>query len=233
MDGDLHLGRPTLVRAGAQPVADHLFEPADGSLGSGPGSLMAGSGSSPSLSFAGGGWWSRSGHGSLRGRRQPPHDGVGSVGLVMSAARSSRSWDRGRNRTPAMANTPSRHGTPFRPPGGSPVAPSRGHAGCASRADQRNPGPSRSMRCRTTAKHRRTGKPDGRTGTPHGASRDADGFAGNGARRTRRTLERSCRPSAHRRRGRTRGGRRASVPGQPPEPLAGPPTSLGSRNDAV
>src|SRR3712207_191563 len=34
MDGDAHLGRPTLVRAGAQPVADHLFPPPDGGLGS-------------------------------------------------------------------------------------------------------------------------------------------------------------------------------------------------------
>src|SRR3954447_12531469 len=29
MDGNLHLGDPTLIRAGAQPVTDHLFEPAD------------------------------------------------------------------------------------------------------------------------------------------------------------------------------------------------------------
>ena len=35
MDGDVHLGCPTLVRARAQPVTDHLFEPADGRLGSG------------------------------------------------------------------------------------------------------------------------------------------------------------------------------------------------------
>src|SRR5215207_7593388 len=34
MDGDVHLGRPTLVRARAQPVADHLFPPPDGGLGS-------------------------------------------------------------------------------------------------------------------------------------------------------------------------------------------------------
>src|SRR5215212_9028228 len=33
LDGDVHLGRPTLVRAGAQPVADHLFPPPDGGLG--------------------------------------------------------------------------------------------------------------------------------------------------------------------------------------------------------
>jgi len=30
MDGDVHLNRSTLVRAGAQPVTDHLLEPADG-----------------------------------------------------------------------------------------------------------------------------------------------------------------------------------------------------------
>jgi len=36
MDGDVHLGRATLVRARAQPVADHLLEPADGRLGASP-----------------------------------------------------------------------------------------------------------------------------------------------------------------------------------------------------
>jgi len=35
MDGDVHLGRPTLVRVRAQPVTDELSEPADGRLGSG------------------------------------------------------------------------------------------------------------------------------------------------------------------------------------------------------
>src|SRR5215212_6330394 len=33
MDGDVYLGRPTLVRVRAQPVADHLFPPPDGGLG--------------------------------------------------------------------------------------------------------------------------------------------------------------------------------------------------------
>src|SRR5829696_2291922 len=33
MNGDVHLGRPTLVRVRAQPVADHLFPPPDGGLG--------------------------------------------------------------------------------------------------------------------------------------------------------------------------------------------------------
>src|SRR4051794_41897520 len=33
--GDIHLGRPTLVRMRAQPVADHLLPPADGGLGPG------------------------------------------------------------------------------------------------------------------------------------------------------------------------------------------------------
>lgn len=37
MDGDVQLGRATLVRARAQPVADQLFEPADGGLGAGTG----------------------------------------------------------------------------------------------------------------------------------------------------------------------------------------------------
>jgi len=32
MDGDVHLGRPAPVRARAQPVTDHLLEPADGRL---------------------------------------------------------------------------------------------------------------------------------------------------------------------------------------------------------
>ena len=32
VDGNAHLGCPTLVRARAQPVADHAFEPADGGL---------------------------------------------------------------------------------------------------------------------------------------------------------------------------------------------------------
>src|SRR3712207_700764 len=33
MNGDGHLGRPTLVRVRAQPVADHLLPPPDGGLG--------------------------------------------------------------------------------------------------------------------------------------------------------------------------------------------------------
>ena len=45
-------------------------------------------GSSPSLRCHAGDGWPLSDHGSLRGRRMPPHDGVGSVGLVMSGARS-------------------------------------------------------------------------------------------------------------------------------------------------
>ncbi len=36
MDGNHHLGRPAPVVAHAQPVADHLLEPADGRLGSSP-----------------------------------------------------------------------------------------------------------------------------------------------------------------------------------------------------
>ena len=49
MDGEVHLGRPALVHARAQPVADHLLEPGDGRLGSGPlrvsGGLLPGSSS--------------------------------------------------------------------------------------------------------------------------------------------------------------------------------------------
>lgn len=47
-------------------------------------------GSSPLFSFrvVASGWWSLSDHGSLRDRRVLPHDGVGSVGLVMSTTRS-------------------------------------------------------------------------------------------------------------------------------------------------
>ena len=37
MDGNVHLGRATFVRARAQPVTDYLLEPANGRLG--PGSL--------------------------------------------------------------------------------------------------------------------------------------------------------------------------------------------------
>src|SRR3954471_19078347 len=33
--GDVHLGRPTLIRMRAQPVADHLLPSADGGLGPG------------------------------------------------------------------------------------------------------------------------------------------------------------------------------------------------------
>src|SRR4051812_4364468 len=39
MDGNVHLGRPTPVRAAAQPATDHLFEPADGGLDPGPGGV--------------------------------------------------------------------------------------------------------------------------------------------------------------------------------------------------
>src|SRR5215218_7607258 len=35
IDGNLHFGRPTLVRAAAQPVADHLLEPADSGFDAG------------------------------------------------------------------------------------------------------------------------------------------------------------------------------------------------------
>ena len=35
MDGNVHLGRPTRIRAAAQPVTDHLFEPAHGGFDAG------------------------------------------------------------------------------------------------------------------------------------------------------------------------------------------------------
>src|SRR4051795_8934523 len=39
VDGNVHLGRPTLVRAGAQPVTDHLLEPADSGFDAGTGGV--------------------------------------------------------------------------------------------------------------------------------------------------------------------------------------------------
>ena len=44
MDGDVHLGRPALIRARAQSITDHLLEPANGSLGSGTGGVPGGVG---------------------------------------------------------------------------------------------------------------------------------------------------------------------------------------------
>ncbi len=41
VDGDVYLGRAPFVRARAQPVADHLLEPADRRLGSRPGLFNA------------------------------------------------------------------------------------------------------------------------------------------------------------------------------------------------
>lgn len=42
MDGDVHLGRPALIRARAQSITDHLLEPANRSLGSGTGGVPGG-----------------------------------------------------------------------------------------------------------------------------------------------------------------------------------------------
>src|SRR4051812_47228797 len=39
MDGNVHLGHPTLVRAAAQSVTDHLLEPADGGFDAGSGGV--------------------------------------------------------------------------------------------------------------------------------------------------------------------------------------------------
>lgn len=42
LNGDVHLGRPTPVRARARPVANDLPEPADGRLGSSPPNVTGG-----------------------------------------------------------------------------------------------------------------------------------------------------------------------------------------------
>ena len=44
MDGDVHLGRPALIRARAQSITDQMLEPANGSLGSGTGGVPGGIG---------------------------------------------------------------------------------------------------------------------------------------------------------------------------------------------
>jgi hypothetical protein len=120
-------------------------------------SLMAGSGSSPPMGFQRSAGSLLSGHGSLRGRREPPHDGVGSPGLVMSGTRSPAP-----SRVRA-ATTPTRWPElrPDRdtlPPLPADLVPSRSsvHAAAASLADQRNSLPSRSMRCRMTESFRAT-----------------------------------------------------------------------------
>src|SRR3954466_13534292 len=73
-----------------------------------------------------------SGHGSLRGRCEPPHDGVGSAGLVMSTTRSIRAWRL------MAATVPTRWPVP-RPDAGhfsAAASGSRGVAiGCSCRGD--------------------------------------------------------------------------------------------------
>ena len=39
VDGNVHLGRPTLIRAAAQPVTDHLLEPTNGGFDTGSDAL--------------------------------------------------------------------------------------------------------------------------------------------------------------------------------------------------
>ncbi len=39
MDGDVHFGRPMLIRAEAYPVTDYLFKPANGGFGLGRGGV--------------------------------------------------------------------------------------------------------------------------------------------------------------------------------------------------
>src|SRR5215217_3371655 len=67
-----------------------------------------------------------SGHGSLRGRCEPPHDGVGSAGLVMSTTRSIRAWRL------MAATVPTRWPVP-RPDEGRPSAAVGGSRGFAIR----------------------------------------------------------------------------------------------------
>ena len=75
---------------------------------------------------------SLSGHGSLRGRCEPPHDGVGSAGLVMSTTRSIRAWR-------LMAATVPTRWPVLRPDEGRPSAASGGSRGvaigCSCRVD--------------------------------------------------------------------------------------------------
>src|SRR3954470_24958129 len=75
---------------------------------------------------------SLSGHGSLRDRCEPPHDGVGSAGIVISTTRSIRAWKL------RAATVPTRWPVP-RPDAGRPSAAaggSRGVAiGCSCRVD--------------------------------------------------------------------------------------------------
>ena len=111
-------------------------------------------GSSPPLRLRVGDQWPLSGHGSLRGRRVP-HDGVGSVGLVVSGARSACRRHQGRNSAHAMAGVPFRRGTPVRQ-STLLVQRSRDHAACFAFADQRNSLPTFHMRCRLTGSLRVT-----------------------------------------------------------------------------
>src|SRR5215210_7927774 len=67
---------------------------------------------------------SLSGHGSLRGRCEPPHDGIGSAGLVMSTTRSIRAWRL------MAATVPTRWPLP-RPDEGRPSAAAGGSGGVA------------------------------------------------------------------------------------------------------
>src|SRR3954466_7878090 len=99
-----------------------------------------------------------SGHGSLRGRCEPPHDGVGSAGLVMSTTRSIRAW-----RLMAATGYPRDGRCPVPTRDTSPPLPadlvaslSDAHAAETSFADQRNSLLSRSMRWRMTESLRAT-----------------------------------------------------------------------------
>jgi hypothetical protein len=91
MGGDRHLGRPTLVRARAQPIADHLLPPRDGGLGPGssrvPGRLLpahpAVRGDEPEMAIA----RRRFGLGHLaRHRRRARRDDDGRLGVAFRDA---------------------------------------------------------------------------------------------------------------------------------------------------
>jgi hypothetical protein len=87
---------------------------------------------------------SRPDHGSLRGRHVPPHDGVGSIGLVMSAARSPNPWIR-------AATEPARWPTPRSDMG--PRSAARRICCCATARSCRLRLPCRPAELRAVAQH--------------------------------------------------------------------------------
>lgn len=112
--------------------------------------------SSPPLSSVQRQWAPLPGHGSLRGRREPPHDGVGSSGLVRSSTRSPAPDGVGPQQCPRDGRNPVPTGTPSAAASGSRAFAILAQAICASLADQRNSLPSRSILWRITASFRAT-----------------------------------------------------------------------------